>query len=67
MRIITVDDEEIALEILSDAIHEAEPSAEVAAFDKDKAALAYAAENNCDAAFLDTNLGGKAALPLQKN
>ena len=39
MRIIAVDDEEIALEILSDAIREAEPSAEVAAFDKDKAPL----------------------------
>lgn len=66
MRIIAVDDEEIALEILSDAIHEAEPSAEVAAFDKDKAALAYAAENNCDAAFLDINLGGKSGIALAK-
>ena len=34
MKIIAVDDEEIALENLESAIHEAKPSAEVAAFDK---------------------------------
>lgn len=66
MRIIAVDDEEIALEILSDAIREAEPSAEVAAFDKDKPALEYAAENNCDAAFIDINLGGRSGISLAR-
>ena len=39
MKIIAVDDEEIALENLESAIHEAKPSAEVAAFDKSSAAL----------------------------
>ena len=40
MRIIAVDDEEIALENLESAIREAQPSAEVAAFDKSSAAFA---------------------------
>ena len=58
MKIIAVDDEEIALENLESAIHEAKPSAEVAAFDKSSAALAYASENKCAAAFRLESGGG---------
>lgn len=66
MKIIAVDDEEIALENLESAIHEAKPSAEVAAFDKSSAALAYASENKCEAAFLDINMGGISGIALAK-
>ena len=66
MTIIAVDDEEIALENLESAIHEAKPSAEVAAFDKSSAALAYASENKCEAAFLDINMGGISGIALAK-
>lgn len=66
MRIIAVDDEEIALENLESAIREAKPSAEVAAFDKSSAALAYASENKCEAAFLDINMGGISGIALAK-
>ncbi len=66
MKIIAVDDEEIALEILGKAILECEPSAEVAAFDNSKAALEYAEENKCDAAFLDIELGGVNGIVLAK-
>ena len=66
MKIIAVDDEEIALENLESAIHEAKPSAEVAAFDKSSAALAYASENKCEVAFLDINMGGISGIALAK-
>lgn len=66
MRIIAVDDEEIALEILESAIREAESSAEVAVFDTSTAALRYASENKCDAAFLDINMGGTSGIALAK-
>lgn len=66
MKIIAVDDEEIALEILSDAVREAEPSAEVAAFDSGEAALAYAEENKCAAAFLDIEMSGISGIALAR-
>lgn len=66
MRIIAVDDEEIALENLESAIREAEPSAEVAVFDTSAAALEYASENKCEAAFLDINMGGFSGIALAK-
>lgn len=66
MRIIAVDDEETALESLESVIREAEPSAEVAAFDRAAAALEYASENKCDAAFLDINMGGISGIALAK-
>ncbi|MGN1415257.1 MAG: response regulator [Oscillospiraceae bacterium] len=66
MKIIAVDDEEIALETLENAIREAEPSAEVAVFDTSSAALLYASDNKCDAAFLDINMGGISGIALAK-
>ncbi|WP_432651234.1 response regulator [Huintestinicola sp.] len=66
MRIIAVEDEEIALDVLERAIREAEPSAEVAVFDKSTAALEYASENKCEAAFLDINMGGINGIALAK-
>ncbi|MGN0637524.1 MAG: response regulator [Huintestinicola sp.] len=66
MRIIAVDDEEMALGILEKAIHEAEPSAEVAVFDKGAAALEFAVDNKCDAAFLDINMGAENGIALAK-
>ena len=67
MRIIAVDDEEIALENLADAIREAEPNAEVTAFDSADAAYLYASENKCASAFLDINMGGISGIALFTN
>ena len=66
MRIIAVDDEEIALESLESAIREASPSAEVAVFDNGTAALEYASENKCEAAFLDIDLDSFNGIALAK-
>lgn len=66
MRIIAVDDEEIALESLESAILEAVPSAEVAIFDTSAAALEYVSDNKCEAAFLDINMGSFNGIALAK-
>ena len=66
MRIIAVDDEEIALESLESAIREASPSAEVAVFDNGTAVLEYASGNKCEAAFLDIDLGSFNRITLAK-
>lgn len=66
MRIIAVDDEEIALDVLEKAIREASPSAEVAVFDKSADALEYVSENKCEAAFLDINMGSFDGIALAK-
>ncbi|MGN0674406.1 MAG: LytR/AlgR family response regulator transcription factor, partial [Oscillospiraceae bacterium] len=66
MRIIAVDDEEIALENLESAIRQAESSAEVAAFNTSAAALEYVSENKCEAAFLDINMGSFNGIALAK-
>lgn len=66
MRIIAVDDEEIALENLESAIREAEPFAEVAVFDTGAAALEYVSENKCEAAFLDIEMNSMNGIALAK-
>ncbi|MGN0689941.1 MAG: response regulator [Oscillospiraceae bacterium] len=66
MRIIAVDDEEIALDILKNAIKEAEPNDETEAFDKSSKALQYAEKNICDVAFLDIETGDMNGIALAK-
>lgn len=56
MKILAADDETIALEVLVDAIKEAEPSAEVVSFKSGRDALDYLAENECEVCFFDIEM-----------
>ena len=66
MKIIAVDDEQIALEQLVDAIREAAPQAELHSFQKPREMLAYAKENPCDVAFLDVEMGSITGIEAAK-
>ena len=56
MRILAVDDEKIALELLVSSIKTADPSAEVISFDNPKDALELVKNTPCDVAFLDIQM-----------
>lgn len=64
MRIITADDAHPALEALTQAIAEAAPTARVHAFAAPWALLRFARDNPCDAAFLETSVGGMPGAEL---
>ncbi len=66
MRILAVDDEKDALEVLVSAIKECEPDAEVQSFNSPSEALKYAADNPPDIAFLDIRMPGMSGLDLAK-
>ena len=66
MRIFAADDEPLALDMLTDAIVEAAPDAEVAAFLKPSALLQHAKEHPADAAFLDIRMRGMTGVALAK-
>lgn len=66
MRIVAVDDEELLLEKLTDAIHEAEPEAEVVAFSRGSKLLAYVEDHPCDVAFLDIQMPGMKGVELAR-
>ncbi len=60
MKIIALDDEEMALGSLTDAISEAAPGAELHAFRRAEDALSFIKDTPCDAAFLDVEMAGSA-------
>lgn len=64
MKIIAVDDENMALEILSDAIREAEPEAELYSFSNGTTALDYLERYPCDVCFLDIEMGDMTGIEL---
>ena len=64
MKAIAVDDEIYMLENLEEAINESSDVDEVIPFSSCSAALAYAAENTVDVAFLDINMRGIGGLGL---
>ena len=66
MRILCVDDEPLALEMLSQAVEEAKPDAEIKAFRKPSELLADASANGCDIAFLDIHMRGMTGVELAK-
>ena len=66
MRILCVDDEPLALEMLEQAAKEAKPDAEVKAFMKHSLLLEEAKQNGCDVAFLDIHMRGKTGVELAK-
>ncbi len=56
MKIVAADDEVIALEVLVDAIKEAEPTAEIVSFRSGRDVVKYLSENSCDIAFYDIEM-----------
>ena len=67
MKILAVDDEALALEMLTEAIEEAVPDAELKAFRKPSELLAEAKADGCDIAFLDIHMRGTTGVELAKN
>ena len=64
MKAIVVDDEIYMLETLQEAVNASSGISQVEAFSSCSAALAYAAENAIDVAFLDINMRGIGGLGL---
>ncbi len=67
MQFLAVDDEQLLLDELVLALKEAEPRAEIAAFQKSHEALEYAREHQIDVAFLDINMRGIDGISLAKH
>ena len=66
MRILAVDDEKIALEVLVSSIKAADPSAEVVSFDDPLDALEFVKHTPCEAAFLDIRMRHYNGIRLAK-
>ncbi len=66
MRILAVDDEQDALEVLTSAIEACQPDAEIKGFNSPTEALEYAEKNQMDIAFLDVRMPGLTGLEVAK-
>lgn len=66
MRILAVDDERLALEMLENAIKKVCPDDEVFMFRSPKELLAFAKDNVCDIAFVDIKMRGMTGIELSK-
>lgn len=66
MRILATDDEKAALNLLTGAIREAAPTAQVQGFQSPVQALEYARNNLCDIAFLDIRMFEMNGIELAK-
>ena len=64
MKIIAVDDEQIALEGLMDVISEAVPEAELNGFEYPEDALEFVDQRDCNIAFLDVEMAGMSGVEL---
>ena len=64
MKIIALDDEELALEGLMDAIRACAPNAELHGFSYAEDVLAFIADHACDVAFLDVEMAGLNGVEL---
>ena len=58
LRIVAVDDEPLALELLVRTVHDVRPQAQIMAFTEAEGLLKYARENPVDVAFLDIQMRG---------
>ncbi len=67
MLFLAVDDEQLLLDELVRALKQAEPKAEIAAFQKSVEALNYAKGHRVDIAFLDINMRGIDGISLAKH
>ena len=66
MRILCVDDEPLALQMLEMSIKKAKPDADVTAFEEQDDLLEDAEKNGCDIAFLDIHMRGMNGVELAK-
>ena len=66
MRILCLDDEELALQMLEMCVKKARPDAEVWSFDDQDALLEDAEESGCDVAFLDIHMRGMNGVEVAK-
>lgn len=66
MRILCVDDERLALQMLEQAVQKAKPDAEVLAFKYQDELIAEAEKNGCDVAFLDIHMRGMNGVEVAK-
>lgn len=66
MRILCVDDEPLALQMLEMSVKKAKPDAETAAYDDQDDLLDDAEKNGCDIAFLDIHMRGMNGVELAK-
>ena len=64
MKIIALDDEELALEGLMDAIRACAPNAELHGFSYPEDVLAFLQDHSCDVAFLDVEMAGLNGVEL---
>lgn len=67
MRILCLDDEELALQMLEMCVKKAKPEAEVWSFDDQDALLEDAEESGCDVAFLDIHMRGMNGVEVAKH
>ena len=66
MRILCVDDEELALQMLEMTVKKVRPDAEVLAFDDQDELIEEAGKNGCDIAFLDIHMRGMNGVEVAK-
>lgn len=66
MRILCVDDEPLALQMLEMSVKKARPDADVTAFEDQDDLLEDAEKNGCDIAFLDIHMRGMNGVELAK-
>ena len=66
MRILCLDDEPLALQMLEMCVGKVKPDADVSSFDDQDDLLADAAENGCDVAFLDIHMRGMNGVEVAK-
>ena len=64
MRIVAVDDERLALEILKESISEACPDSELFGFRNPAEVVEFVKENPCEIAFLDIEMRGMSGVEL---
>lgn len=64
LRVVAVDDEPLALELLVRTIHDVRPQAQIMAFAEPGAVMDYAKENPVDVAFLDIQMCGRNGVEL---
>ena len=66
MRILCVDDEPLALQMLMISIQKAKPDAEVDGFEEPEDLIEEAEKNGCDIAFLDIHMSGMDGVEAAK-
>ena len=66
MKIMCLDDEQLALQMLEMCVQKVKPEADISAFDDQDDLLAEAEKNGCDIAFLDIHMRGMNGVEVAK-